>query len=285
MASFEERYYQSADGLRLYYRDYGGQSEKPVALCMPGLTRNSGDFEDLAAALSSDFRVLCADQRGRGKSDYAADSATYTPPTYVEDMKALLDHAGVDKAILMGTSLGGLMSMIMAATMGDRIQAIIMNDIGPDLASDGISRILDYVGQVRKFSSWEETAMAIKALQGAAFPNLDDAGWMTFAKRTCVERDGYITTNYDPRIAEPFKASEGAPPVDLWPLFDMACAFPMLCLRGELSDLFSVGTLAKMQDKNPDMIAVTVKGVGHAPALNEPDALSAIQSFVQQFKA
>jgi len=284
MTGFDEHYYQSADGLKLYYRDYGGKSDKPVVLCMPGLTRNSADFEDLAEALASDFRVLCADQRGRGKSDYAADSATYSPPTYVEDMKALLDHAGVDKAILMGTSLGGLMSMIMAATMGDRIQAIIMNDIGPDLASDGISRILDYVGQVRKFASWEETAAAIKELQSAAFPKLDDTGWMTFAKRTCVERDGFITTNYDPRIAEPFKASEGAPPVDLWPLFDMACQFPMLCLRGELSDLFSVETLAKMQEKCPDMIAVTVKGVGHAPALTEPDAFSTIQDFLIQFQ-
>lgn len=284
MTGYAEQTYQSADGLSLYYRDYGGKSDKPVVLCMPGLTRNSADFEDLAEVLALDFRVLCADQRGRGNSEYAKDSATYTPPTYVEDMKALLAHAGVDKVILIGTSLGGLMSMIMAASMGDKLQAIIINDIGPDLAPDGISRILEYVGKVRKFASWEEAAAEIKELQGAAFPNLPDARWMDFAKRTCVERDGYITTNYDPRIAEPFKDSDGSPAIDLWPLFDMACGFPLLALRGEYSDILTEETFAKMQSRCSEMHTVIVKNVGHAPALNEPDALSAIHDFLNQFK-
>ncbi|MGD8327085.1 MAG: alpha/beta hydrolase [Sphingomonadales bacterium] len=284
MTGYAEQTYQSADGLKLYYRDYGGKSDKPVVLCMPGLTRNSADFEDLAELLAPDFRVLCADQRGRGKSEYAKDSATYSPLTYVEDMKALLAHAGVDKVILIGTSLGGLMSMIMAASMADNIQGIIINDIGPDLAPDGISRILEYIGKARKFASWEEAAAAIKELQATAFPDLPDARWMDFAKRTCVERNDYITTDYDPRIAEPFKDSDGTPAIDLWPLFDVACQFPLLSLRGEYSDILTEETFAKMQKRCLGMKAQTVKRVGHAPILDEPDALSAIRNFLNQFK-
>ena len=183
---WSEHFYRSADDrLQLFARDYPGDG--PTLLMMHGLTRNSADFEPLIAGLDADYRVISVDQRGRGRSDHDPDPTNYLPEVYVADMFALLDGLGIDKVTAIGTSMGGLMAMIMGAMQPDRVPAIIINDIGPEVDPDGIARIQSYVGQAEPLASWEEAAAACRDVHRPAFPDFGDSDWMEFARRTCVE--------------------------------------------------------------------------------------------------
>ena len=283
VARFEDRFVTVSDGLRLHYRDYPGAGDKPPLLCLPGLTRNSRDFAELAERYSPRFRVIALEFRGRAQSDYDPQPMRYNPLTYAADVRQLLDQLGIAQAIFVGTSLGGLVTMTVAATAPQYIAASIINDVGPDVDPKGIGRILTYVGKDRRFGSWDEAAEAVAANNGPAFEHYTHDDWVKMAKRNCREENGEIRFDYDMAIAEPFKASGPTPNVDLWPIFAALAQKPLLVIRGAKSDLLTSETTARMQQVAPDMKLAVVAGVGHAPELNEPEAVAAIDDFLSQF--
>ncbi|HEY6870421.1 MAG TPA: alpha/beta hydrolase [Novosphingobium sp.] len=279
MTAFEDRFWSSRDGLRLHYRDYpGGDGSRPPVLCLPGLTRNARDFENLAARLAPQWRVLCPDMRGRGDSAYAKDSASYEPLQYVDDLEVLLEEAGIGRFVAIGTSLGGLLTMLLAQRHPERLAGAVLNDIGPVLEPRGVERIRDYVGQGRSFPTWMHAARALQESHGEAFPGFDIAAWLAMAKRTMtLGQNGRIVFDYDMKIAEPFARAPTGQDVDLWPAFQALAGRPLLILRGALSDLFAAATLDSMVRIVPGAEGVTLEGVGHAPTLDEPEAVAAVQ--------
>lgn len=278
--SYEDGSVTVADGLRLHYRDYPGRSDRPPLLCLHGLTRNARDFADFAERYSPDWRVIALDFRGRGSSDYDPFPARYTPLTYAADVVQLLDRLGVDQAVFVGTSLGGLVTMVVAATAPQRIAASILNDVGPEVNAPGIERILGYVGNDRRFRDWDEAADAIASVQSSAFERYGHDDFVRMAKRNCREENGEIRFDYDMAIAEPFRTKGPVPKVDMWPLFKALGAKPLLVVRGERSDLLSAASLEKMHEAAPTMKSVVVPAVGHAPMLDEPEAAAAIDAFL-----
>lgn len=277
--------YRSADNrLTLSARVYPADTpDAPALLMMPGLTRNAGDFEPLVAHLRKKYRIVAADQRGRGMSEHDPDRENYRPDIYVADMFALLDSLGLQHATLVGTSLGGMMAMVMAASRPDRVPALVINDIGPELDETGLDRIKSYVGATPAFDSWEDARGAIAHVNSVAFPDFTHEDWMAFARRTCEQSaDGKVRLSYDPRIAEPFKGGgDGVDSDLLWQVWDAIADKPVLLLRGELSDLLAPATVADMQNRHSGIFeAVTVPRVGHAPMLDEPAALAAILPFL-----
>ena len=278
---FIDEYLAVRDGLRLHYRDYpGGDGKLPPLLCLHGLTRNARDFAELAERYSPKHRVLVLEFRGRGDSEWDPVSSRYNPLVYAADVIELLDQLGLSKAIFVGTSLGGLVTMAVAALAPQRIAAVILNDVGPEIGQVGIDRIQAYLGVDRRFATWTEAAEALSVSQGPSFPHYGLADWEKMARRTCRERDGEIMFDYDMAIAEPFKTGGSTPNVDMWPLFFVLSQRPLLVVRGEISQLLSTETFAKMQAAAPDADFVTVPGVGHAPELNEPAAVEAIDAFL-----
>lgn len=281
--TYEDRNWTSADGLSLYYRDYPGPDgyDGPPVLCMHGLTRNSRDFADLATHIAETRRVIVPEMRGRGQSDYAPDSATYNPLQYVADVEKLLEEQGIDKFIAVGTSMGGLMTMLLAAAKPGRIVAVVMNDIGPEINPAGIDRITGYVGQGRSYPTWVHAARSLGDVHSVAFPDYDLDMWLEMAKRTMiVTQNGRISYDYDMAIAEPFKQPGGAAPANLWAAYEALRDVPMVLVRGELSDLLTPETVEQMAVKNPAMTSVTVPRVGHAPTLDEPEARAAIDALL-----
>lgn len=284
MSKYSEHTYTSTDGLRLYYRDYAAPRETaPVLLCLPGLTRNSRDFDDLAEHLRNRYRVLCADLRGRGKSEYATDPLTYSPPVYVQDVEKLLMAAEVEAAGFIGTSLGGLLTMMAASMIRHRVRAAVLNDVGPVIDPTGVARISSYVGNTPEYDSWESAAKGYRALNQDVFPTWDDKDWMRTVRRTCAERsDGSIRADYDPNIAVPMRESGPEPAIDLWSLFEALSGIPTLAIRGELSDILSAQTLVEMQVRLPSLRQVVVPCVGHAPVLSESESIKAIDGFLNE---
>jgi len=278
-AGFSDGNWQSADGLNLHYRDHPGRMDRPPLLCIPGLTRNARDFEPLADAFAGEWRVIVAELRGRGDSDYAKDPATYNPAQYVGDIAALFEQAELEKAVLVGTSLGGIITMLLALAMPERIAGAVINDIGPEIAPAGMERIRDHVGQGRSFPTWMHAARALKETSGAVHPDFTIADWLAHAKRLMVlGGNGRIAFDYDMKIAEPIHA---APPgsemaFDLWPAWRALAGRPLLALRGELSDLLTPETFLRMAREVPEAECVTVTRVGHPPTLAEPVSQQAI---------
>jgi pimeloyl-ACP methyl ester carboxylesterase len=249
---------------------------------MHGLTRNSADFAVLADRLSAHRRVLSVDQRGRGRSQYDSNVANYTPATYVQDMFALLDGEGIDRVVLVGTSMGGLMSFLMAAMQPDRIEAMVINDIGPEINPVGLARIQDYVGKSGPVNSWEQAVAQQKAINGIAFPDFSEQQWRDFTHGLYLEADGRPVIAYDPAIAEPMTDQDsGAVPPDLWSVFEAITAIPMLVVRGATSDILSPGCVARMRELDHDLQVAEVPNRGHAPMLDEPSARSAIDNFLR----
>jgi len=277
---YSDRYFTVHDGLRLHYRDYPGAEERPPLLCLPGLTRNSRDFADFAERYSPAFRVIALEFRGRAGSDYDPVPARYNPMTYAGDVIELLDQLGIAQAVFVGTSLGGLVTMVIAATAPQRIAAAIINDVGPDVDPAGIDRILTYVGKDMRFASWDEAADTISGNYGGNFECFTHADWVAMAKRNCREEDGEIRFDYDMAIAEPFRTAGPVPQVDLWPLFAALGQKPLLVVRGERSDLLTAETTARMRSVAPEMKLAVVPGVGHAPELSESEAVAAIDEFL-----
>lgn len=282
---YEDRSWTSGDGLSLYYRDYAGPAgyAGPPVLCLHGLTRNSRDFADLAEHIAVTRRVIVPDMRGRGQSDYAPNSATYNPAQYVADVEILLDEQGIERFIAIGTSMGGLMTMMLAAAKPGRIAALVLNDIGPELNLAGVARIAGYVGHGRSYPTWIHAARSIAEVHGPAFPDYDLDAWLEMAKRTLVvTQNGRISFDYDMAIAEPFKEPGNAAPPNLWLAYEALRGVPMVLVRGELSDLLTPDTVKQMRVRNPAMTSVTVPRVGHAPNLDEPEARAAIDALLAQ---
>ena len=278
MADFEDRFWTGEDGLRLHFRDYAGPENKPPVICFHGLTRNGRDFETLAAHLAGRWRVLCPDFRGRGDSAYAKDPMTYNPLTYARDIEALLAHEGIARFVAIGTSLGGLVTMLLALTGPDRLAGAALNDIGPEISRVGIERIMGYVGQGRSFETWMHAARALEEAQGDIFPGFGVTEWLVMAKRCMVlGSNGRIVFDYDMKIAEPFAASDGAAGVDLWPAWRALGGRPLLILRGETSAILAPEAAAKMLDETAGAELVTIPRVGHAPTLDEPEAVAGIE--------
>jgi pimeloyl-ACP methyl ester carboxylesterase len=278
---YEDRYFTVRDGLKLHYRDYPGDAGKPPLLCLPGLTRNARDFAELAERCSPRFRVIALEFRGRGQSDYDPIPARYVPPTYAHDVIELLDGLAIPKAIFVGTSLGGLVTMLMAVMAPGRIAASILNDIGPEINDVGVDRIKTYVGLGQRFRNWDEAADTI-ARNVQAIENYTHDDWVRMAKRNCREEDGEIVFDYDMAIALPFNTGSPAPQFDMWPLFSALAQKPLLVIRGAKSDLLSAAAAEKMQAAAPNMQLAIVPGVGHAPELSEPEAVAAIDAFLAE---
>jgi len=279
-AEHHDRYFTVRDGLSLHYRDYPGPNDRLPILCLHGLTRNARDWEHFAERYSPRFRVLALDFRGRGGSDDDPSPMRYNPLTYAADVIELLDQLGIGQAIFVGTSLGGLVTMTVAAIAPQRIAATILNDVGPDVDRAGVDRILTYVGKDVRFDSWDEAARAIANNNRGAFDRFTHEDWVRMAKRNCREENGEIRFDYDMAIAEPFKTTGPTPHVDLWPLFRVLGSRPLLVVRGEKSDLLTVATAERMCREAPGMTLAVVSGVGHAPELNEPQAAAAIDTFL-----
>lgn len=287
IGGFEERIVATIDGLALYARDYPPllpETGLPV-ICLHGLTRNSRDFEVVAPRIAAlGRRVIAPDMRGRGQSANDPDPAHYVPAVYAQDVLKVMDALEIPRAVFVGTSMGGLIMMVLATIAPDRIAASVLNDVGPRLSTAGLGRIASYVGRSQPVGSWAEAAEAVRSINGSAYPERadDDAFWLRAARRTFRERDdGQLETDYDPHIALAFADfDEDATPPDLTPLFQALSAKPVLSIRGGLSDILTPGGVAHMKGVNPNLETATIENIGHAPALDEPDAWDAILDFL-----
>ncbi len=286
MADWSDGYWISSDGLRLHYRDYAGEASRPPILCIPGLTRNARDFEPVAARLAGQWRVICVELRGRGESAHAKDPMSYVPLTYLQDMEALVAELKLARFVLFGTSLGGLITMLMAASGKERIAGALLNDIGPELEARGLERIRSYVGRSQNWPTWLHAARFLAEAQSDRYPDWEIDDWLVYAKRLCrLNSNGRIVFDYDMRIAEPFKLPAGEAGFDLWPAFRALAGIPSLVVHGELSDVLSAASVAKMTAELPSMESVTVPRVGHAPTLDEPEAQKAIDKLLKRVAA
>jgi pimeloyl-ACP methyl ester carboxylesterase len=283
---FRDVRFTVADRVSLYARDYEGESSRTPLLCLSGLTRNLRDFEPLIRRIDGARRIIAMDYRGRGRSDYAPDPKTYRIDVETGDALALLDHLGIARAAVIGTSRGGLIAMAMAARALDRLAGVLFNDIGPVIDKAGLLRIRSYLGKAAHFTSWDDAAGALKRTH-AGF-DLPEEEWLAYARRIYREESGLPHIDYDLRLGETFPSAEeietSAAP-DLWPLFDMLKPLPCAVLRGEHSDLLGEATVAQMARRHPDLITRTVSGRGHVPFLDEPESLAAIQEWLARVDA
>ena len=285
MAAYKDSYWWSRDGLRLHFRDYAGpaSTDRPPILCLPGLSRNARDFEPVAERLAGAWRVLVVELRGRGESAYAKDPMSYVPLVYLQDLHALLEETGIDRFVGIGTSLGGIMLMLLAATGPSRVAGALLNDIGPKIEEAGLDRIRQNVGTGGGWATWVHAARALAEQQGVIYPDYGLEEWIAYAKRLYrLNSKGRIVLDYDTRLAEPFKVPGGEAGVDLWPAFDALKSCPLTLIRGAFSDILSEETAAAMQARHPDCEWVTVPRVGHAPTLFEPDCVGAIDRLLDR---
>ena len=279
MAEWEDGYWLSKDGLRLHYRDYpaAARSRHPPILCLPGLTRNARDFAPVADRLAGKYRIIVAELRGRGKSERARDPMSYVLATYLEDLAALIEQRSLDRFILFGTSLGGLLAMLIAATHPGKVAGMLLNDIGPAIDPAGLSRIRGYVGKGGSYPTWLHAARGLAELHQTAYPDYRLEQWLEMAKRLCRLTDaGRIVSDYDSAIAEPFRVPGNESAGDLWPLLDALKPFPILLVRGALSDILTAETADRMAAALPLLQRIDLPRIGHAPTLFEPESQAAI---------
>lgn len=295
--SFTDFFWTSHEGLPLHARDYAaaGEARKLPVICIHGLTRNARDFEDLAPRIATTGRrVLAVDVRGRGLSAHDPNPMNYHPGTYATDIVALLEAAGVDRAVFVGTSMGGLITMVLTSLKPEAVAAAVLNDVGPELSPVGLARIAGYTGMASRFETWAEAVAYAKAINEAAFPAYGPEDWDVFARRLFDEKDGAFVLAYDPDISAPIKAAAAAAaktqaeggqalaPPDMYPLFRaLAKDRPLLLVRGGISDLIDPAIAERMRAAAPDMAYAEVPGVGHAPMLTEPEAWAAIQALLE----
>ena len=276
-----EYWFETQDGLRLFSRVYAGpNAAAPVVLCLHGLMRNSRDFEDLAAHLAARYRVIVPDVRGRGMSARDPNFNNYQIPTYVGDLIPLFTGLGCQRVSIVGTSMGGLMAMVLAATQPRLVARIVLNDVGPELDPPGLERIRGYAGKSAPVRSWEEAVAQVRSIYGPVWPGLSDERWQRIARLSYRENaQGVPEADADPLIAEPLRDTKAAAP-DLWPLWGALAKVPILGVRGASSDILSAATLARMQREKPDLRVLEVANRGHAPLLDEPECLAAIDEFL-----
>lgn len=286
MAAYEDRFWWSQDNLRLHYRDYAGRDDRPPILCIPGLTRNVRDFEALADRLAGEWRVICVELRGRGESAYAKDPMSYVPLVYLQDLIALLDELKLPRFVGIGTSLGGLMLMLLATVRRPEMAGVLLNDIGPDIAPAGLERIRNHVGTGGPQPTWVHAARALGENNAMIYPGWRLQDWLRFAKRLCrLNSQGRIVFDYDQRIAEPFRVPGGETGVSLWPAYELVAGMPVTLVRGALSDLLAPETAAEMKARIPDLDLVEIPKVGHTPTLEEPASVEAVDRLLERVLA
>ena len=267
------------DGLTLDYKIEG--SGKPL-LCLPGLTRSLDDFDELADAMRSEAQVIRLSMRGRGRSDWAKDRQSYNIVQEARDVLEFMDFIGLEKATVIGTSRGGFNAMIIAATAPDRLAGVLLNDVGPELAEEGLTKILDYVGVPPAAKNLESLVAGLKAEMGGAFPDLSDEKWEELANRWFAVSKTGVALNYDPAIGDTMREQAKGEPPDIWGLFDLMADVPLALLRGENSDLLSRETAAEMQMRRSDMLFAEVPKRGHIPLLDEPQSLAIIRQLLEK---
>lgn len=280
---YEDRYWLSEEGLKLHYRDYPGPADRPPILCLPGLTRNARDFANLAALLSPRWRVLAVDLRGRGKSEYAKDPMTYLPLTYARDVQDLLRDLEIDRYVAFGTSLGGLLTMILAASGTGEIAGAMLNDVGPELEPGGLGRIRTYVGKSQTWPTWMHAARAVGEANRDVYPGYAIEDWLAMAKRLYrLNSSGRVVLDYDMKIAEPFRVPGNESGTEMWHAFEQLKKVPTLIVRGGLSDLFAASVADRMLAALDQGELVTVPDVGHTPTLDEPEVVDAVERLLAQ---
>jgi pimeloyl-ACP methyl ester carboxylesterase len=272
--------------LRLHAQIQGPEHAPFTVLCLHGLTRNLADFGSLAALLSARYRVLTADQRGRGKSQRDPHTPNYHPGTYASDMFALLDHLAIDRVAVIGTSMGGIMAMIMGAAQPARLRGIVLNDIGPQVPVAGLQRLRSSLNRSTPVTTWSEASLHARRVNEIAFPDYGDADWDAFARRIYVEDpSGCPVAAFDPAILAGLNATNpSAVAPNLWLQWQQLKSIPILAIRGALSDILSAEILASMAAQHPNLRAITLANRGHAPMLDEPDAVAAINEFLQRLE-
>ncbi len=262
---------------RIHYLDWG-KTESPVVICAHGLTRNTHDFDYLASAICDQFRVIAIDFPGRGSSDWLEDKNDYVIPTYLQVVSTLLQELSIRSFNWLGTSMGGLIGMILAAQNPQSFQRLIINDVGPEVPSAAANRIIDYLSKSEKFSNLEDFEQHVRQVY-APFGQLTDEQWRHLAKYSYqTDGDGKITSNYDPGIVVPFKTASNAK-ADLWPLFQSIKA-PIYLIHGENSDILLPSILKKMKQLQPNLTSTMIKAVGHAPALMDKDQINIISNWL-----
>ena len=283
MATWTDRYWNSADGVKLHYRDYDGNRDRPPILCIPGLTRNARDFEPVADRFAGDWRVIAIDLRGRGESAFDPDPANYNPMVYVGDIMKLVDQLGIADAVFVGTSLGGICTMVLARSDRERIAGALLNDIGPVVDPTGVERIGGHVGREPQIDDWQSLIDQLAAQNQNIYPDYGPAEWERFARRLAREDGGKIRFDYDKAIADNFESAASAP--DIWPLYQALEGRPVTILRGELSDLLSAEVAERMATELSDVELVTVPRVGHAPSFDEPESIAALERLLTRVLA
>ncbi|MBB5051539.1 pimeloyl-ACP methyl ester carboxylesterase [Afipia massiliensis] len=284
--SFRDVYCQSADGLKLHAKVIGPDNGTALpVLCLPGLTRTTDDFDDIARAIATNpaapRKVVAVDYRGRGLSDYDPDPAKYTVPVELGDVLTIAASLGISRAILLGTSRGGLISMALAAAQPQLLAGVILNDIGPALEIDGLMKIKGYIANPPPRQTWDEAAGGLKELFGSVFPSLSDAEWMAWARRAFREKaGGGLERTYDLKLAHTLDGLDPANPLpQVWELFDKLAGVPVMLIHGGLSDLLSLQGVQDMIARRPDIELVTVADQGHAPLLADNPTMDRIVAF------
>jgi len=261
----------------MVYGEWGERGNPKVLVCVHGLSRNGRDFDNLAQALAGDYRVICPDVVGRGRSDWLRDPAGYTIPQYVADMMVLIARLDVETVHWLGTSMGGLIGMVLASLENTPITRLLLNDVGPEISSASIRRIGEYIGRAPKFDSYEDAERYIR-LVSAPFGALTDAQWRQLTESSlCLTPDGRYGLSYDPGIGETFRRDAEA--FDLWPIYDRVRC-PTLVVRGAESDLLTVQTLHAMVARGPRPAVVEVPGVGHAPMFMDEAQIACVRDFL-----
>ena len=287
-SDYRSIHFQTDDGLTLFARDYSlAPSALTPLLCLPGLTRNSKDFETIAPWLAGRRRVIAPDFRGRGLSQFAGDPASYRPDVELADMIGLLNFLGIGRIAVIGTSRGGIAGLLMAALHRDRLAGLLLNDVGPKLEPAGLLRIRTYLGERVKFESWSAAIAGLKA-SNPGFESLSAGEWQAFAQRVFKETGGGPCINYDPALATTFPTVddiESGRVAALWDLWAHLAGLPLSVVRGEHSDLLSSTTVEAMKQMNPDLDATTVSSRGHAPFLDEMEAKEAILRWLENVDA
>jgi pimeloyl-ACP methyl ester carboxylesterase len=279
MAQVAEYWFDSHDGLRLYSRVYAASAaDAPVVLCLHGLTRNGRDFGDLAQHLAPRYRVIVPDVRGRGFSARDPNLTNYQITVYVQDVLTLLTGLGAPRVSIVGTSMGGLMAMTLALMHPAGVARVVLNDVGPEVDPVGLARLRGYVGRGAPVASWAEAVAQAREVYGAVWPGLSAQRWEEIARLSYrADANGVPQPDADPNVAV---ALRDAPPLDLWKYWPMFAKVPMLAIRGAHSDILSAATLARMQREKPDLKVLTVPNRGHAPLLDEPESLAALDAFL-----
>jgi len=284
-ARYRDGYFQVRDGLRLHYRDYPGSAGKPPLLCLPGLTRNGSDFHEIATALTRDAAqprlAIAIDSRGRGRSDFDPNPDNYSFPVELADVLAVITALEIGPAIFLGTSRGGILTMLLGPARPAAIAGVILNDIGPVIDTKGLVRIKGYAGKLPTPRSYEEGADILQRLGDAQFPGLAPESWLRQARQTWHQQNGQVVLAYDPKLSKTLESVDLERPLPpLWTQFDSLARVPLMVVHGGNSDILSAASVDAMRARRLDIDVLEVPNQGHAPLLVEPEVIARIAAFV-----